>query len=1560
MKQLNARVLLALLFVANSISAQSVWTGGGADDNWNTPSNWGSAPVAGANLQFGGTTRLNPVNNFATDTLFNSITFDAGAGAFNLTGNRIRLGGSIINNDDSPQSIGLELALTGTRTITGGTAGITLNGAVSQSGGTYGLNTNGFITLTAGNTYGGTTTINAGTLALTGSGAISDSSPVNLAQSGSIFDISGISGTSETVASLAGVAGSSVILGGKTLSVGGGTTFSGSMSGTGGSFTKTGADTLILSSATWTQTGTSTVSAGTLQLTNSSITGGTLNNSATGTIRAVGTSTIGGIVTNASGGQISIGGGNTLQLQGSSTYTNDGNIALTPSSSFGAYIRLLGDVNLTGAGTVTMTKNGGSDSFFAAYTGAEYRLTNGVSHTIQGSGRLGNNETALTNHGTIHSNNVGGVLIIDPTATGAINSATGVMRSASGAFLTFQDGSLSNAGLVESLGTLTLSSALVTGGTVQTSGAGILVLNNSTFTSGNLNNSATGTFTILGTSTIGGTVANAAGGQVNIGSGNNLQLQGSSTYTNNGNIAISPGSSSSSYIRLLGDVTLAGTGTVTMTRGGGDSFLAAYTGAEYRLTNGVSHTIQGAGRLGNNETALTNHGTILANNVGGVLIVDPIATGAINSATGVMRSASGAFLTFQDGSLTNEGLVEAATGGTLNFTTAFITNTTGDIRSASGTLNLTSTTVSGGTVELTGNGNLNLTTSTISDGELVNMGTGSITVSGGSSGSSSTISSLINLSGSNSLTASSSRTLHVNGGISKDATTTTFSGGGTINVSGTGISGASSNSNIVLLGPSLNLTAANTYGGSTTLSGGTMTVSGAGTLPDTTAVSFTSSSTLNLSGITASSETIGSLAGTTGSVILGGKNLTTGGNDTSSTFAGAISGTLGSLTKTGTGTMILSGSNSYTGVTTFAAGTLSVATIGNGGVAGNLGQAAIAAANLVFDGGALQYTGTNAGTNRNFTINAGKTAVFDITTNNLTLNGASAATTGALTKIGAGTLTLAVAQAHTGLTTVNAGTLVYGVSNALSTGGVTVDGAGAVLNLGTFSDTVGAVIVDNGGTISGTGTLTSTVGFDVRNGTISAPTSGAVGVSKNSIGTVLASVASSYTGATTINNGTLEVTANNALGSNASGTTVGDGATLKLTGVNYATTESVTLNGSGFSGGGALRNSGTSSFAGPISANTNASIHAGGGTLTLTGGLAKNGTTLTLTGGGTINVNNVGISGASANSDLVVDGTTANLNTSNTYNGPTFVRNGGTLNANVVNALPSSPRTHVVMDDTGVGNSTLSLGASQSIASLSGAASSTVNLASHDLTTGSATGDGVFSGSISGTGSLLKEGANSQTLAGPSTYSGGTLVSAGTLNITNTTGSATGSGEVVVDASATLSGTGRIEAAINTNFEINGILTVGDSTLSSPVASSFTLTTSGTGEVSLGSVSEVHFDLFSGAGAGDNTALTGSADHIRLFGRLDTSFDALIVIGNPNSMSTFAYGDQWRLFDLAGGLITESSSFVLDVNSLGLAPQLVASFDASTGVLSIIPEPSRLVLFLIGLGVFGLKRRRKI
>ena len=120
-------------------------------------------------------------------------------------------------------------------------------------------------------------------------------------------------------------------------------------------------------------------------------------------------------------------------------------------------------------------------------------------------------------------------------------------------------------------------------------------------------------------------------------------------------------------------------------------------------------------------------------------------------------------------------------------------------------------------------------------------------------------------------------------------------------------------------------------------------------------------------------------------------------------LSGTLSGSAG-LTLQGSGVLNPTAANTYTGVATLTGGTLRVGSISNGGVAGPLGAATADPANLVFNGGTLQYTGSTATTDRSFTM-AGNATIN--TTNALTFSSqiATPNPTAVLTKTGSGSLT---------------------------------------------------------------------------------------------------------------------------------------------------------------------------------------------------------------------------------------------------------------------------------------------------------------------------------------------------------------------------------------------------------------------------------------------------------------------------------------------------------------------------------------------------------------------------
>ncbi|EBT0695987.1 autotransporter outer membrane beta-barrel domain-containing protein, partial [Salmonella enterica subsp. enterica serovar Amsterdam] len=560
------------------------------------------------------------------------------------------------------------------------------------------------------------------------------------------------------------------------------------------------------------------------------------------------------------------------------------------------------------------------------------------------------------------------------------------------------------------------------------------------------------------------------------------------------------------------------------------------------------------------------------------------------------------------------------------------------------------------------------------------------------------------------------------------------------------------------------LNAENTYTGGTTISGGTLVATnvdalGSGDVTDDATLELNTGGTFNnaISGsgqVVKSGDDVLTLSGANsysgGSLISGGtlvasnvEALGTGDvtNDavlelnTGGDFDNAISGS-GQVVKSGDKTLTLSGSNTYTGGTLISGGTLvatNVEALGSGDVTNdavlelNTGgdfDNAISGSGKVEKSGddALTLSGRNTYTGG--TLISGGTLVAsnvealgtgDVTDNaTLALNAGGDFTnniggTGRVEKSGDKTLTLSGSNTYTGGTLISSGTLVAKDVNALGTGDIT-DNATLALN-------TGGDFINN---IGGTGR-----------------------VEKSGDETLTLSGSNTYTGGTTINDGTLIATSVDALGSGD----VTDNAVLELnTGGDFDNAisgsgqvvksgdETLTLSGSNTYTGGTLISDGTL---------VATSVDALG-----TGDVTNN-ATLELNTGGDF-TNNISGSG-----QVVKSGDeTLTLSGANSYTGGTTI-SGGTLVASNVEALGSGDVTN---------NATL------------------------ELNTG-----GDFDNAISGSGQVVKSGGDTLTLSGNNSYTGGTLISDGTLVASNV--EALGSGNIDNYASLQLNASGQFVTA---------------------------------------------------------------------------------------------------------------------------------------------------------------------
>jgi T5SS/PEP-CTERM-associated repeat protein/autotransporter-associated beta strand protein len=191
------------------------------------------------------------------------------------------------------------------------------------------------------------------------------------------------------------------------------------------------------------------------------------------------------------------------------------------------------------------------------------------------------------------------------------------------------------------------------------------------------------------------------------------------------------------------------------------------------------------------------------------------------------------------------------------------------------------------------------------------------------------------------------------GGTTISAGTLQIGNGGTTgsitgNVSDNGILAFDRSDSVAFVGAISGTGGVTQIGTGTTILTGTNTYSGAanlafGTLQAGSSTAFSANSAFNVASVldlNGFNNTIGSLFGN-GTVTNSGAAaiLTVGNNNTNTTFGGILIDGIGKLglTKTGTGTLILMGANTYSGGTTISAGTLQLGYDGTSGrIVGNV------------------------------------------------------------------------------------------------------------------------------------------------------------------------------------------------------------------------------------------------------------------------------------------------------------------------------------------------------------------------------------------------------------------------------------------------------------------------------------------------------------------------------------------------------------------------------------------------------------------------------------------------
>ncbi len=602
----------------------------------------------------------------------------------------------------------------------------------------------------------------------------------------------------------------------------------------------------------------------------------------------------------------------------------------------------------------------------------------------------------------------------------------------------------------------TLSASVINlGGIAATSAPGIINMNNGgTLITGAFKVNNTSSTWLPGTGTVQMTSTNTLPGTI-FTSFNNLQINAGTTTTGtaipiiSGSLTVNAGaifslnhpvgasSAPSSLEMECGAVTgssLSGTGTLTL--GGNITVNSVKTG-----NGGASISVPVV--LGGTRTC-----TVADN---GTSAVDLTVSGIVSGAFGLNKSGAGTMVL--------SGL-NLYTGKTTIFDGILSINTLRNVSGGASSLGAP-TTVTNGTIDISGTGTL---------------------LYAGSGHSSNRV---INLTGSDgTIDASGSGTLILTGGITGSNFGLVLDGSGTGIESG--VIGTGSGS-LTKLGDGIwTLSGNNTYNGSTFISEGTLKLGASERIANTSALIV--DAIFDMAGF---NETVSSLEGegTVTSSSSGTSFLTAGGNNTNTEFAGIIEDGTGKLafTKAGNGTLTLSGDNTYSGVTNIGSGTIKI----------GMSDGTIPDLSAVIVSGTLDL----AGNNETIGSLAGSGSVTSSETDPLLLtvgdDNSSTLFSGviqdgkgtvSLKKSGDGSFTLSGNNNYSGETIISGGTLLLGASNRIDNNStITLDGGVFRTGAGIgYNETVGILNVNASSTIA-LGTGNHTLSFAASNGQVWSP-----------------------------------------------------------------------------------------------------------------------------------------------------------------------------------------------------------------------------------------------------------------------------------------------------------------------------------------------------------------------------------------------------------------------------------------------------------------------------------------